>query len=108
MKKLMHPTIDVIKNEIHHRGLKYDDVAKKVAIPLVRIKNMMSGRTRLTIEEADAICNALGMTPCDVVFQRRDFEESHRFVDIRRLSPELREAIKLITTRLTQGDTTTP
>lgn len=102
MKKIMHPTIDVIKNELHHRKLKYEDIANKTAIPLARIRNLMSGRARLTIQEADVIGYALEMTPCEVVLQRRDFEESHRFLDIRGLPPELQSAIKLMIETLTQ------
>ena len=96
MKHKLHPAIDTLKEEIHLHGFTYSEIVKLSGISPARFKNLMSGRTKLNVEDRDAICKVIGIEPGDVIIQRADFQESMNYVSVKHLSPELRQSIRQI------------
>lgn len=102
MKRKLHPAIEALKEEIHLQKLTYDDVARISELPLTRLKNLMSGRARLSVEDRDRICKAIGISPGDMIVQRADLHEGMNYISVKHLSPELRQAVRLIVDTLTR------
>ncbi|SMG61901.1 Helix-turn-helix domain-containing protein [Cedecea sp. NFIX57] len=101
IKESTHPAIEALREEIHHQGLTYEDIARQAPMSLNHLKNLMSGRTRLRVEDRDAICRAMGVDPQDIFLQRKDYMENLHFIDIRHLPPDLQDAIRMIIGDLT-------
>lgn len=100
MKHKSHPAIDTLKEEIHLHGFTYSEVVKLSGISPARFKNLMSGRTKLNVEDRDAICRAIGIEPGEVIIQRPDFQESMNYVSVKHLPTELRQSIRHIISTL--------
>lgn len=68
----MHITVKIIKQTMKNMALSYAEVAHGAGISSSRFKNLMSGRTRMTVDERDHICLAIGISPLDVMLMRPD------------------------------------
>lgn len=88
----MHISVQIIADTLKKRGLNYADVAKRAGISLNRFKNLMSGRTRTSMEERDSICFAIGISPLDVMLMRPDII-SDGILDLRGFPPEFRNLL---------------
>jgi len=78
----MHPAIAIIKDEIHRIQISYGEIANKSGIPLNRLRNMLTGRTPVSLEERDLICSAIGVSPVNIVIRRGDLAESSDYLDL--------------------------
>lgn len=72
MRKQLHPAVLILREEISKQKVTYHTISMKAGIAVNRFKNIMSGRTDMTLNERDGICEALGLTPEEVIHLRRD------------------------------------
>lgn len=96
MKHPAHPASEVLKEKFRSLHLNYSDVARLSGLPLSRIKNIMSGRAHLRVEDRDAICLALGIYPGDIVLERADLMSTSHYIDVKALSPDLVQALRIV------------
>lgn len=85
MKESTHSAFEALKKEFHHQGLTYEDIARQTPM----LKNLMSDRNRLHVENRNAICRAMDVDPKDYFLQRKDYAENLYFIDIRHLPTDL-------------------
>lgn len=86
----MHPAVTIIKDEIKSLGIAYDEISARTGIPENRIKNLMTGRTVMSLEVRDALCSAIGLSPVNVVLRRDDIAANEEFLDLRWMPEDVR------------------
>ncbi|WP_277972900.1 helix-turn-helix domain-containing protein [Pantoea agglomerans] len=100
MKYHIHPAVQIIRDEITRHELTYDEVARLAGIRPDRLRNVLSGRVTLTVEDRDIICRAQGISPEEIVLQCQDLEDHSGFHDIRPLPDPVQAALRTITDAL--------
>lgn len=89
----LHPSVAIIKNEMKRGMHTYAIVAEATKISEQRLKNMMTGRTEMTLEDRDAICAYLHLSPVNIVVRRRDLKNNKDYLDITVLPEGLRSSL---------------
>lgn len=92
----MHPAVIIIRDEIKRLGLSYVELSDKTGISEYKIKNIMSGRTTMSLETRDIICKALNISPVNVVLSRHDIALNDEFLDLRWMPDDIREPFLLL------------
>jgi hypothetical protein len=72
VKAEIHPAVKILKEEITRTKAKYPNIAYSTKIPVQRLKNIMSGRTQITMFERDLLCAYLHISPFDILVRRDD------------------------------------
>ncbi|WP_157032695.1 hypothetical protein [Erwinia typographi] len=96
MKYDIYPPVQVIRDEIFSRKLTVGKISALTNLSMGRLRNILTGRTDMTIRERDIICQSLGIYPGDVVLQREDLTDNKGFIDVRHFPEPLREAIRTL------------
>lgn len=91
----MHPAVTIIKDEIKSLGIAYSEISARTGIPENRIKNLMTGRTAMSLEVRDALCTAIGLSPVNVVLRRHDITANEEFLDLRWMPEDLRTSLSV-------------
>ncbi|AZI53413.1 XRE family transcriptional regulator (plasmid) [Pantoea agglomerans] len=78
----MHPAVSIIKDEIHRAQISYAEIAHRTGISINRLRNMMTGRTPVTLDARDSICSAIGVSPVNIVIRREDLTENGDYLDL--------------------------
>jgi hypothetical protein len=89
----IHPVVQVIKEEIYRLGYSYQDVSRYTELSLQRIKNIMSGRSDMTLRERDIICSTLCLSSLDVIVGKNKLNRNRDFIDLRGLPAGLGNSI---------------
>lgn len=98
----IHPGVQVIKNEIGYLKISYPELSKATHIPVNRLKNILSGRVALTLDERDALCEALNISPLDVLLRREDLRKKNELLDLRELPHSARNGLLIIYNEIKQ------
>lgn len=89
----MHPAVVILKEKISGKNFQYEDVALHAGMSVHRLKNIMTGRSKMYMEERDALCHVLGITPHEVVILRKDPTFKKMETDLDYLPPKIRKTI---------------
>lgn len=89
----IHPAVLVIKQRMLHLGMNQEQVATHTDIGIHRFRNLMAGRTELTLRERDRICVALDITPENIFATRKDEKFKRKYKDLDRLPTKLRNSV---------------
>jgi hypothetical protein len=100
MKYDIYPPVRVIRDEIFSRKLTYGKISGLTGLSSGRLRNILTGRTDMTMRERDIICQSLGIYPGEVVLQREDLTDNKGFIDVRHFPESLREAIRTLVNAL--------
>ncbi|WP_338383992.1 hypothetical protein [Yersinia pseudotuberculosis] len=100
MKPKIHPAVSILKRQIATENIPYDVVAERTSINANRFKNIISGRIRMTMEERDDVCEAIGLSPIDLVLRRTDLKDREHIIDIRELPTGTQNAIRILCSKL--------
>lgn len=96
MKPVDNPATQTLKDIIRMQGLTYRDVAECSGLTLNHIRNIMSGRAKLTIDARDKISKAIGVSAGEMILRRPDLQESKSFIDLRIFPEEIQNALRCI------------
>lgn len=88
----MHPAVKLIKSEMTKQKITLLQIAHLSDISYNRVRNLMSGRTAMTLKERDSICTILGVSPINFLITRSDLIRGvdELYLDISWMAPELR------------------
>lgn len=89
----LHPAVTVLKHEIKRKHHTYAQLAHGTGITEQRVKNMMTGRSEMTLSERDEICRYLDMSPVNLVVSRNDLDNRADYLDITMLPEGLRAGL---------------
>lgn len=90
---MLHPVVAILKKEVKLKRCKYAQLAEITSIPEQRIKNLMTGRVDMTLNECDIFCNYLNISPINLVSMRKDLNNNMEYLDITGFNSKLRIAI---------------
>lgn len=93
MVQALHPSINVLKDEIKRGNYNYPQIARGTGLTTQRLKNILSGRADITLKERDLLCIFLDISPIDVVMRREDLLERKDFLDLRGLPEQMKTAL---------------
>lgn len=93
MEPRIHPAVTIIKNEIVRGKYRYEDVSSGTAIPVQRLKNIMVGRSDMTMRERDKLCDYLKISPVVVVMRRDDLFKLENHLDLSVLPEGIRKSL---------------
>lgn len=89
----LHPAVTILKHEIKQKNRTYAQLAHGTGITEQRIKNMMTGRSQMTLSERDKICDYLHISPVNLVVSRNDLDNTRDYLDITMLPEGLRAGL---------------
>ncbi|SHO54437.1 hypothetical protein [Vibrio quintilis] len=86
----MHPTVVMIRNTINSRSISYSKLSEMSGIGLSRIKRIMSGHQKMTLEDRDQLFAALSISEFSVSADIRTSE----YISIwNKMSPRSKHAL---------------
>lgn len=90
---MLHPIVAILKRELKFKRCKYAQLSEITSIPEQRIKNLMTGRVDMTLNECDIFCDYLNISPVNLMSMRKDLNNSMDYLDITKFNIKLRTAI---------------
>lgn len=92
----LHPAAALIKSEFVKGKHRYEVVSASTGISLQRLKNIMVGRSDITMRERDLLCKYLGMSPVVLFMKRGDLFNREEHLDLRGLPDDMRKVLILL------------
>lgn len=102
MQEELHPSVLLIKNELHRGRHRYEDVSESTGIPVQRLNNIIAGRLDITLRERDKLCDFLGLSPVILVMQRDDLFAKTNHLDLSGLPEGIRNSLILLHNEICQ------
>lgn len=102
MHTRLHPAVVLIKSEIVRGKHRYEDVSASTEIPLQRLKNIMVGRSDMTMYERDSLCEYLGVSPVVLVMRRNDLFDREKHLDLTGLPEGIRKSLIVLHNEICQ------
>lgn len=89
----LHPSVKILKHKLKRGQHTYAHVSKGTGITEQRLKNMMTGRSEMTLTDRDRICSFLDMSPVNLVLSRKDLNNQKDYLDITMLPEGLKSGL---------------